>query len=176
MAFKDTQPTDFNLFQTNGYKLVFRRLPNTIFFLQRVVFPTIDYPPIDTGTPFQTIHHPASELKFGPLEITFKINGDFQNYRDIFNWLVGMGFPEDTSQYVDLIDDDGPLGGGLKSDASLQLLGTNNQPFREIVFRDCFPIYLGGSIEFEVRNDTANYLSAVARFSIRDFVVNDVVS
>jgi hypothetical protein len=87
--------------------------------------------------------------------------------------MAGLGFPESTDQFGALFNDKN-AGQGLRSDASVEIITSSNLPNKEIYLRDIFPTYLGNLV-FETRNTNVNYLSCTVRFSVRDFIINDIV-
>ena len=176
MAFGNSQPQNFNLLQRNNYKIVINRLPATLFYTQTLKTPEVFFPPIEVPSPFIQLNYAASQLKFSNLEFDFKVDENMQNYREIFTWMQGLGSPEDNQQYIDLkYTNNKDKNKGLRSDISVQVITSSNIPNKEMYFRDCFPVSLSG-LSFETRNLTVNYLSATVKFSIRDFIISDVIS
>jgi hypothetical protein len=174
--FANSQPTNFNLLQRNNYKIVINRLPATIFYTQNLKTPEISFPEIAESTPFININFAATKLLIGHLEFTFKIDEDMQNYREIMTWMRGLGFPDNTLEYRALKYSDNPDGTkGIKSDCSVQVITSSNVPNKEIYFFDIFPVFLSG-LSFDTKNTNVNYMDATVRFSVRDFVINDVIS
>ena len=43
-------------------------------------------------------------VDFEDLTLTFLCNEKLENYREIHNWLTGIGFPKDNQQYIDAIN------------------------------------------------------------------------
>ncbi len=83
----------------------------------------------------------------------------------VHNWLTGLGFPETTQQFRDLITDDN----GVRnlnyqfSDGSLHILNSNFRDVAIVKFKDLFPTYLT-SLEFEASDSDINYFTAEVTF------------
>ena len=88
-----------------------------------------------------------------------------ENYMAVHNWLTGLGFPETTQQFRDLVtNDDGVR--DLKeqfSDGSLHILNSNFKDVAIVKFRDLFPIYLT-SLEFQANDTDTSYFTAEVTF------------
>lgn len=169
MSIKDSIPTDTNLLQSNSYKFVIARLPATVFFTQTVVTPAVGVRDINTPNPFIKLNYSSTEMDVGFLRVTFKVDENLQNYMELFNWMQGLSFPEDFTQYSDLKKSKD----GIRSDATLLVITSSNNPNREFYFRDVFPINLS-SLTFDVKNNDAQYVECTVTFSVRDFTVNMV--
>jgi hypothetical protein len=78
------------------------RLPSVNFFVQDVVLPGVSIPDADTPSPLTKINNAGDHLIFEPLIVQFKIDEDMRNWYEIFNWMQGIGFPENFNQYADL--------------------------------------------------------------------------
>jgi hypothetical protein len=170
MSFKDLT-TNYNFLSPNNHRFVISRLPNTTLFLQKIELPTVKIGEISVGNPFIALNYSASSLEFGTLDIEFKVDEDLVNYREIFDWMTGLGFPESYKQYNDVKYRDGNK--GLRSDASLLIVKSQNIANKEILFRDIFPMSLSGIASTTVSDDV-NYMTASVKFSIRDYTINDV--
>ena len=115
--------------------------------------------------------------------IRFLVQEDMANYKELYDWLIGLGFPEShkqSSEYTQKQEyrfpDANPYklqGIALHSDASLFMLDSNNNPITKIVFRDAFPISLQG-LDFEISSGNTDYLVGVAMFRYRDYVIETV--
>jgi hypothetical protein len=97
------------------------------------------------------------------------------NYKAIYNWIVALGFPTNYSEYITFInDDDRGITSELAknfSDATLQILGPNNQAIQTVQFVDLFPVAID-SLMFQSTNQDVNYLvgNATFRYSYYKFL------
>ena len=51
----------------------------------------------------QTYHLPGDTISFSDLEITFLVDENLENYREIHGWMYGIGFPKSRTQFADLV-------------------------------------------------------------------------
>ena len=130
------------------------------------------------------IPQPGDKLEFGVLMIRFLIQEDMKNYQELYNWLIGLGFPVDHKQYAAYgktqeyrfpdISPTKQASLGQFSDASLFLLDSNNNPKIMFRFVDAFPISLQG-LDFEIATGSTDYMVGVAMFRYRDYIINTTV-
>ena len=154
------QPENTNLFRPTNYRLVFPQKTNTTFFCQRANIPGMTLTSAQIATPFVKIPEPGT-----------KCDEEFRAYEEIFNWMVGMGYPENFNQRADFEDasllnaDDDPD----RSDAILHILSNNMNPILAIKYIGCYPVTLseialdstipnpGDGISFDVTFDYMYY-------------------
>ena len=165
-------PSNINPLSPTGFKLSITKLPQVEFFTQEVTLPDISLPSIQVGTPFSMSGVPGDILTFGDFSINFLVDEDMQNYLAIYNWLIGLGFPESHDQYKDFVslqsqnqNVDPRLGQNVLnySDATLIILGSNNVPVKSIKFIDVHPTTLG-TLNFVANASDINYLIGNATF------------
>ena len=106
-----------------------------------------------------------------------------KNYLEIYDWLVGLGTPEDTDQYVKLqaenkrptsaISKIGPGVAGVYSDAALVIMTSSQNPNKRIKFDDIYPTNLS-PLQFDVTGSDVAYLEADVTFRYRSFTVVNV--
>ena len=53
----------------------------------------------------KTIDVPGERLSYGDLTLRFLVDENMENYISVYNWLTGLGFPETTKEFADLIKD-----------------------------------------------------------------------
>jgi hypothetical protein len=100
------------------------------------------------------------------------------NYKGVFNWLIGLGFPENYVQYQNFSAQDPAAGGnqfggmiGDYSDAILEILGSQNTPTQTILFRDVHPVSVS-SLPFTSNATDVNYLigTVIFRYNYYEFM------
>lgn len=168
-------PENINPLSPNGYMFTLQRLPELSYFCQEVSLPAITLPEATQLSPFTKIPISGDQIDFDTLRVQFLVDDKMANYRAIHDWIVGLGFPENNSQYTQVIE--GSTMPGLSevaksvSDATLIILGNNNKPIQAIQFADCVPESLE-SITFTSNTQDVQYLigSASFRYSYYKFV------
>jgi len=91
-----------NLLNTAKYKLNFSRLPNTVYFCQSINIPGASFSEVMHNTPFIDLWVPGDKLVLDPLIVTFLIDEDLTTWREIYDWMRGMTFPTNFSEYRNL--------------------------------------------------------------------------
>lgn len=140
----DRTPLNTNFLQADGFIIVVKKLPTVKFFTQEINIPEINLPPTEQPNPFTQIPIGGDHIEFGDLMLSFKVDEDMRNYIEIYNWIQGIGYPDDHSQYKALEDIPLITGEGLYSDISILITTNLKNPNIEIVYRDAFPISLSG--------------------------------
>tara|TARA_B000000557_G_C20661755_1_gene394999 strand:+ start:149 stop:742 length:594 start_codon:yes stop_codon:yes gene_type:complete len=180
-SFSANNPGELDYMRPNAFKFMIHNLPNVSYFCQAANIPEINLPPADQATPLVDIPHPGDKLQFGSLMIRFLIQENMLNYKELYDWLIGLGFPEDRKQYKEWgtkqnyrfpdINPQKQQSLGQYSDATLFMLDSNNNPITKITFRDAFPVSLAG-LDFEISSGNTDYMVGVAMFRYRDYVID----
>jgi len=161
-------PTNINPLSPNGYLFSLQRLSTLSYFCQEVSLPTVTLPTATQLTPFSKTPLSGDQIDFGDLSIQFLIDDKMENYKAIHNWIVGLGFPEDYAQYTTTIGNAVPSSmsevAKSSSDATLIILGNDNNPIQTIQFADCIPQSLQ-SITFTSTDQDVVYLVGSVNFS-----------
>jgi hypothetical protein len=160
-----------NFLSPLGYKFVITRLPNVDYFCQSISFPTVTLNTATIPNPFQRIPVAGTELTYGTISVNFKIDEDLTNYKEIYNWMLALGFPESYEQYKALAEKSSVDSQRIRSDASLVILSSSKNPKHEVKFYDIFPVGLTG-MKFDSTLSDVAYLEASAEFSYRMFTLD----
>jgi hypothetical protein len=160
-------PSNINPLSPNGFMFSIQKLPELNFFAQSVNLPGITLGSPEYGNPFQVQPIPGESLTYDQLTVQFLIDESMTNYQAIYNWIIALGFPNDYEQYTTFVSEDTR---GITSelatnysDATLQILGGNNQTVKTVQFVDLFPIALD-SLQFAGTNTDVQYLIGNATF------------
>ena len=123
-------------------------------------------------TPLHDLYLIGDKLTFENLTITFIVDEELENYREFWNWLVGMGAPKEYSQWVDeLKKGDGNVvqkgenysDSNFYSDATLLVYNSKNIPKVNVNFKNMFPTSLS-SLEYSQESTDVEYFKATASF------------
>jgi hypothetical protein len=171
MSAIDNTPENKNFLSPLNFKFSIKKAPHVNFFIQKVNIPEIKLGVTDYPTPFVKVPVPGEHIEYGLLNVTFKVDEDLQNYLEIYNWLVGLGKPEDFIQYRNLKDKPNMSDEGIYSDISVMVLSSTKMMNYDIVYVDAFPISLS-SVGFNTIDSDVNYIEASASFKYSYFNVN----
>jgi len=173
-------PGELDYLKPNGFKFLIHNLPSVSFFCQSANIPDVSMGSPQVATPLVDYYQPGDKLSYGELTIRFLIQENMNNYNEIYEWLIGLGFPESHKQYTvfsnsqsyrfPTINPTKQKALGNFSDASLFILDSNNNTIKTIVFQDAFPVALSG-LEFEVSSGSTEYFQGVASFRYRQYKI-----
>lgn len=176
-------PSELDFLRPNGFKFQVHNMPNVSFFCQAANIPEMSMGYPTQTTPLVDIAYPGDKIQFGELIIRFMIQEDMTNYKELYNWLRGLGFPERHSEFKEYIESqryraptsnkDKAEGIAQVSDATLFVLDSNNNPSTKIVFKDAFPISLSG-LDFDITNGAGAYFTGIAAFKYRIYDIEPV--
>ena len=186
------QPTKFDYASPTQFKFQLLKLPKVEYFCTSVNIPGVSLSNVDIATPLKSIPVPGTILNYGDLEMSFLVDENLENYREIHGWLTGLGFPRDHKQAKTLVDaakDRFPTGGKsdavtdagkvtgspmplgpVFSDATLNVLTSKNTANIEVRFSDMFPVSLS-ALNFNQQANDVDYLSAsvTMKYKIYEF-------
>ena len=184
------QPTKQDYASPTQFKFQITKLPKVEYFCTAANIPGISIPSPQQPTPLADIPLPGETISFEDLSVTFMVDENLENYREIHGWMYGIGFPISRTQFGSLVDanndrfpttgkdslatDPGKTKYGAKplgpifSDATLNVLTSKNNANIEVRFSDVFPTALSG-LSFDQQADDVNYLSATVTFKYKVF-------
>ena len=160
------------------------KLPTVEFFCQSANIPGISIGSASMPTGLKDIPIPGEKVSYQDLAISFLVDENLNNYKEIHDWIIALGFPQNHTQSADLqaagadrypgttsgavvpiTNTPVPLAeGGTYSDATLTVLNSKNIAVTEIRFNNIFPTSLG-SLSYDVQASDVNYLQASVDFS-----------
>ena len=113
----------------------------------------------------KTIDVPVERLTYGDLTLRFLVDENMENYLAVYNWLTGLGFPETTKEFADLIKDKDGQRDPKEAfcDGTLRILNSNYREVAKVKFNDLFPVSLT-SLDFDATNTDVQYFTAEATF------------
>ena len=168
-------PNNINPLSPNGFQFSIGRLPELSYFCQEAVIPSINLGSPDFATPFSNKAIAGEIITFDQLSIQFLVDEKMSNYKGIWNWMIGLGFPESYQQYIDMQNSNPSslLSDNAKnySGGFLQVLGSNNSVVQTIEFIDLIPLSLSG-LTFQSTNQDVQYIvgQAVFKYDYYKFV------
>jgi hypothetical protein len=124
-------------------------------------------------TQFVPIPTQVTHLTYGEFNIEFKVDEDFQNYLELYNWITALGFPDNYSQRAAIDANPSYTGTGVYSDISLIALNSAKNPNYEIVFQDAFPTSLG-DVVFDSTMQDVNFVTSSASFIYTEYTINKI--
>ena len=155
------------------------KLPTVEFFCQSANIPGISIGSASMPTGLKDIPIPGEKVSYQDLAISFLVDENLNNYKEIHDWIIGLGAPQNHTQFSTLRDtgtdrfpgqttnspnNNTVPDGGTYSDATLTVLNSKNIAVTEIRFDNIFPTSLG-ALSYDVQASDVNYLQSNVDFS-----------
>ena len=178
------QPAKMDYASPIQFRFKCTKLPEVEFTCQTANIPGISLGSATQPTPLVDIPIPGDKISFQSLDINFLVDENLNNYKEIHDWLIGIGFPQNYTQFQNLQAEGSdrfpgstrstaatgtstpqPLSeGGTYSDATLTVLNSKNIAKTEIRFQNIYPTSLG-SLSYDVKLADVDYLQALVSFN-----------
>ena len=140
--------------------------------LESVSFTCTDYPipglnlsRATQATPFTDIPLRGDKLQFSPMTISFLVSAKLENWRAIYEWLIGLSVPNHPRQFCDK-----PM---EYTDAVLHLYTAQNNKFAEIAYKHIWPTSLG-DLDLTTQQSQNDEIVATATFEYQYYEINFV--
>ena len=182
------QPTKLDYASPTQFKFQITKLPKVEYFCTAANVPGISLANTTQPTPLADIPIPGETITFSDLEVTFLVDENLENYREIHGWMYGLGFPAARTQFANLVSagrdrfpnpgkqsastDAGKVKYGAEplgpvfSDATLNILTSKNNANIEVRFSDVFPSSLSG-LQYDQQATDVDYLTATVSFKYK---------
>ena len=131
----------------------------------------------------------GDELTFENLSISFLVDENLQNYKELHDWLIGIGFPQSRQQFKNFRSQTANRPGATRgnsqdigdvqpatpispmfSDGTLTILSNKNNPVVEVRFEELSPVALG-ALTFDQEATDVQYLKATADFNYKYYEI-----
>ena len=173
------QPDNLNYLSQLKFSFLIKKLPNVNFFVQQATLPNVTLGRFDRPSPFVKLPEPGDHLEYGEFQLTFRVDEDMRNFREMYNWMLALGFPENFSQYKALADKDvlknwGASGeDSLMSDGTLIIQNSNVNSNLQVTFHNMFPTSVQDLI-FDYRQSDVEYLECLCTFAYERFSITSI--
>jgi hypothetical protein len=144
-----------NLSQLN-FRLKLNTTPELEMRVQTVNIPGLNLGTIDIPTPFVVIPEPGN-ISYEQLTVTFMVGEEMKDYMEIFDWMVGLGYPDGLGTYRRKF-----------IDGSVLILNSNQKLLKNIRFTNMFPVTLS-DLTFDSTLTEVQYATATASFRFERF-------
>jgi len=176
------QPDKLDYTSPTQFRFMINQLPKVQFFTTGANVPAISLGELVIPTPYKDIPLIGDKVTFENLSISFIVDEYLENYTELHNWLIGIGFPKNRTQFSTFRsstsntssggaggnNDIGVVGNPVAdkpfySDATLSILSNKNNPIVEVRFSDMFPVSLSG-LDYNQQATDVEYLTATVDF------------
>ena len=183
------QPEVLDYASPTQFKMMINQLPKVEFFITAANVPGISLGEALFPTPLKQIPMQGDEVTFENLSITFLVDENLENYKELHDWLIGIGFPQSRQQFKDFRSSTSNRPGATQgnsqdigdvkpatavspmfSDATLTILSNKNNPVVEVRFEELSPLSLGG-LNFDQEATDVQYLKSTADFNYKYYQI-----
>ena len=183
------QPSKLDYASPIQFRFKMNKIPKVEFFVQTANIPGITLGTATVPTPLYDYPVPGDTINYSTLDISFLVDENLNNYKELHDWISGLGFPKNHQQFADLQatsadrfpgstassaatgskQTPAPLAeGGTYSDATLTVLSSKNIAKTEIRFSNVYPISLG-SLSYDIKASDVDYLQVQASFNYLNY-------
>jgi hypothetical protein len=116
-----------NFLSPVGFKFTLSKEPKGSFFCNSARIPEINLGTAIQPSYLEGFDVPGDKLTYGDFSLRFLVDENMENYMAIHNWLTGLGYPETTQDFKDLLQTNEIQDGGIRdlkeqfSDGSLYI-------------------------------------------------------
>ena len=187
------EPTKLDYASPVQFRFKCSKLPTVEFFCQSANIPGISIGTASMPTGLKDIPIPGEKVSYQDLAISFLVDENLNNYKEIHDWIIALGFPQNHTQFADLqaagadrypgstsgaiVPETNiavPLAeGGTYSDATLTILSSKNIPKTEIRFKNIFPTSISG-LDYNIGGTDIDYITCNASFSYLGYTINQI--
>ena len=180
----DRTTTKFDYASPIQFRFKMTKLPLVEFTVQTANIPGIALGSTSFETPLKDIAGVGDKVTYQTLDVSFLVDENLNNYKEIHDWITGLGFPQDHKQFKTLqgtgadrfpgtTSNTAARGtsipqpadeGGIYSDATLTVLNSKNIAKTEIRFQNVYPVTLGG-LSYDIKANDVSYITVNASFN-----------
>ena len=140
----DVDTQNVNYLNTQNFSFSTNMCPSLEDYVQSVSIPGVTLGEAVVETPFIKRPEPGDKLIFSVLSIGFLVDEEMKNWKEVYNWLLALGFPDNFQQYGNFTNARRlELGKSVFSDLVLIVYNNQNTPVLKFTFKDAFPIAVG---------------------------------
>ena len=158
------QPSIFDYAQNSQFRVSFPNYPKLEYFCTTVTIPGISLTAVDRPTSLANIPMVGDSITYENFDMTFLVDENLENYRELYDWMVNIGFPERHNQFRN--EERREEGGGVKrigdrelyDDIMITILSSKNNPVVRMRLYEAWPIQLGG-LEYTQAGTDVEYLT-----------------
>ena len=191
----DRTPSKFDYASPIQFRFKMTKLPNVEFFVQTANIPGISLGSTNQETPLKDIAGAGDKVNYQTLDVSFLVDENLNNYKELHDWIIGLGFPQDHTQFKNLLSTGSDRfpgttsstaatgtsipqpssEGAIYSDATLTVLNNKYIAKTELSFQNVYPISLG-SLSYDIKARDVDYLQVQASFNYMYYDIVQVSS
>ena len=138
------------------FKFICAKIPQTTYFCQSISIPGITLGETEQDTPLVKIPTPGDKLIYEDLTFRFVVNEDLDNWQEMKNWLVDIG-------YDSVLSSSNETYANLFAEGTILILSDKMNVIGQLTFEDMFPISLG-ALEFDITDPDDTVVTSEVTF------------
>ena len=119
-----------NIMKGYQFKFEIEMFPHVSYHMRDCQLPSVTMDQPTFSTPRRDLIVPGSKLTFDPLTLSFLVDDDLHNWKEIYYWLINSTFKKHT--YKEIF-----------SDGTLHILNGDLTPKTSVKFYNCHPTMVG---------------------------------
>ena len=153
------------------------KFPKVDFFSNSAIIPVLNLELAQQASYLKNIAVPGERLTYGDFTLRFLVDENMENYLSVYNWLTGLGFPETTKEFAEIIKDKDGQRDPKEAfcDGTLRILNSNYREIAKVKFNDLFPISLT-SLDFDATATDVQYFTAEATFKYTLYKISSSIT
>jgi len=157
------QPEIFDYAQNSQFRVSFPNYPKVEYFCSAITIPGISLTAVDRPTSLANIPMVGDTVTYENFDMTFLVDEKLENYREIYDWMINIGFPDNHAQFRsrERRDQSGMQRLGdreLYDDLMITVLSSKNNPVVRLRLYEAWPVQLGG-LEYTQTETDVTYLT-----------------
>lgn len=169
-----------SLLNNNNFRLLIDKVPTVEYYVQSVNIPSMVF--LESMMPTRVgidAYFPGDKVTFSNLSVTFLVDEDLENYKEMYDWMNAIVPISDSADYKDYVNTSTLTTGELSninndliqySQITLVTNTNKNLPNKFFRFYDCFPVGLG---EIELKSGSeSETVTCTAEFRFTYFDIN----
>jgi len=151
------------------FKMTFDKIRNVTFTSYSVSLPPVSLNSVVHPTPFRDRPIPGDKLNFETLTLNYIVQENLANYKELLNWMSGLGRTTDTEAYK-LYKNQNQ---NQYSDGQLTILSNKYNPIVKVTFVDCWPTSLG-ALSYDAQATDATVVTSDVTFNYSHFTIESL--
>ena len=182
------QPSKLDYAAQTQFRFTINYLPLTEYFVQTVNIPGLSLGTATVPSPMYDYPIPGDKITFDPLNLSFLVDENLNNFKELHTWISRLGFAESHDEFGDLLASGNPAQAkpstkdrvtapvpeqGIYSDATLTVLNSKNIVKTEIRFKNIYPTSVSG-LDYNVGGTDVDYIVCNASFNYLGYTINQI--
>ena len=95
------QPSKLDYASPIQFRFKMNKIPKVEFFVQTANIPGINLGTATVPSPLYDYPVPGDKIQYQTLDLSFLVDENLNNYKELHDWISGLGFPSNHQQFAD---------------------------------------------------------------------------